>query len=458
MRVSEPTVKNGFFFTPTEPDKRYPGILKILDGGRIEIHLTSDENAFVSFDEMFIGRLIGKIEGGYTTLEDCSYETMNLSLGGGAATSLITARIAYIGMGMPEECQFDQFEFAVDELSEWYGKSAFRPILGMKPSDCVIDFGMPSTVTCHLPEGVILEIGMKATFPGKVKYPVTELRQQACLTIKADSCKPLSFFVSLSHKITRFLALCIGHPVAIHSLRVSSQEEGEKIPRWQDVYFQSLNNGTTAKKKRARAMLLPYSQIAEQFSAMLQAWLDEYDTLMPALHHYFAVQDEGLAYNDTKFLAIAQALEAFHRRTLPGYRWSKAEFSKKLAGIVEAVPEAEREWVKQRLCFANELTLGERLTALLEPFVEVFGGKATVELMVKDTKNTRNYHAHYDEKGEKKALKGAALVALVLRLQVLFTLCLLGRLGMPPELAINLVKQPNLARLLGNAKHILAED
>ncbi|MEE4149565.1 hypothetical protein V2I94_12115 [Pseudomonas viridiflava] len=197
MRVSEPTVKNGFFFTPTEPDKRYPGILKILDGGRIELHLTSDENAFVSFDEMFIGRLIGKIEGGYTTLEDCSYETMNLSLGGGAATSLITARIAYIGMGMPEECQFDQFEFAVDELSEWYGKSAFRPILGMKPSDCVIDFGMPSTVTCHLPEGVILEIGMKATFPGKVKYPVTELRQQACLTIKADSCKPLSFFVSL---------------------------------------------------------------------------------------------------------------------------------------------------------------------------------------------------------------------------------------------------------------------
>ncbi len=98
------------------------------------------------------------------------------------------------------------------------------------------------------------------------------------------------------------------------------------------------------------------------------------------------------------------------------------------------------------------------MTALLEPFVEVFGGEATVELMVKDTKNTRNYHAHYDEKGEKKALKGAALVALVLRLQVLFTLCLLGRLGMPPEAAINLVKQPNLARLLGNAKHILAED
>ena len=457
MRVTEPTVKNGFFFTPTEPEKRYPGILKILDGGRIELHLTSEESAFVSFDEVFIGRLIGKIEGGFTTLEDCSYETMNLSLGGGAATSLITARIAYIGMGMPEERQFDQFEFAVDELSEWYGKSAFRPVLGMKPSDCVIDFGMPSTVTCNLQEGVELEIGMKATFPGVVKYPVTELRQQACLTIKANSCKPLSFFISLSHKITRFLALCIGHPVGIHSLRVSSKEEGEELRRWQDVYFQSLNNGTTAKKKRARAMLLSYSQIAEQFSAMIQVWLDEYDTLMPALHHYFAVQDEGLAYNDTKFLAIAQALEAFHRRTLPGYRWSKAEFTKKLADIVGAVPEAEREWVKQRLCFGNELTLGERLAVLLEPFVEVFGGQATVELMVKDTKNTRNYHAHYDEKGEKKALKGAALVALVLRLQVLFTLCLLGRLGMPLDLALDLVKQPNLARLLGNAKHLLAE-
>ncbi|WP_223282371.1 HEPN domain-containing protein, partial [Pseudomonas amygdali] len=251
---------------------------------------------------------------------------------------------------------------------------------------------------------------------------------------------------------------CIGYPVAIHSVRVSSIEEGDELPRWQDVYFQSLNTGTTAKKKRGRAMLLPHSQIAEQFGAMVQAWLNEYDTLMPALHHYFAVQDEGLAYNDTKFLAIAQALEAFHRRTLPGYRWSKDDFSKKLASIVESVPEAEREWVKQRLCFANELTLGERLGVLLEPYVEIFGGEANVELMVKDTKNTRNYHAHYDKKGEKKALKGAALVALVLRLQVLFTLCLLGRLGVPLEMALNLVKQPNLARLLGNARHLLAEE
>jgi hypothetical protein len=458
MRVTEPIVKNGFFFAPSDPGKRYPGILRILDGGRIELHLTSDENAFVSFDEMFIGRLIGKIEGGYTTLEGCSYETMNLSLGGGASTSLITARIAYIGLGMAEERLFDQLEFAVDELSEWYGKSAFKPTMGMKASDCVIDFAMPSTVTCRLQESVVLEIGMKATFPGRVNYPVTELRQQACLTIKADLSKPLTFFTSLSHKITRFLALCIGHPVAIHSLRVSLKEEEEELPCWQEVYFQSLNSGTTAKKKRGRTMLLPYSQMGEQFGAMIQAWLGEYDTLMPALHHYFAVQDEGLAYNDTKFLAIAQALEAFHRRTLPGYRWSKAEFTKKLAGIVEAVPEAEREWVKQRLCFANELTLGERLTELLEPYADVFGGQATVSLMVKNTKNTRNYHAHYDEKGERKALKGAALVALVLRLQVLFTLCLLGRLGMPLALALSLVKQPNLARLLGNANHLLAEE
>lgn len=455
MRVLEPIVKNGFFFSPADPEKRYPGTLKVLDGGRIELHLTADENAFVSLDEMFIGRLIGKIEGGYMTLEECSYEKMNPSLGGGASTSLISARIAFIGMGMPEECLFDELEFAVEELSEWYGKSVFKPRIGADLSDWTIDFKLSEPFECKLHDDSRLEIGMKATFPGRVNFPVTELRQQAYMTIKADSPKALNFFISLSHKITRFLALCVGHPIAIHSLRVSSTGEDGKKER-QEVYFQSLNSGTLAKKRPGQLMLLPYSQIIEQFTPLLQAWLVDYNTLMPALHHFFAVQDESLAYNDTKFLAIAQALEAFHRRTRPGHRWPKDEFRKKLDAIVSGAPEADQEWVKQRLCFANELTLGDRLNTLLEPFVDVFGGNAAIEQMVKDTRNTRNYHAHYDEKGEKKALKGAPLVALILQLRVLFTLCLLTRLGMPTEEAIKLVRQPNLSRLMRSANHLIA--
>lgn len=457
MRILEPIVKNGFFFSPADPEKRYPGTLKILDGGRIELHLTADENAFVSLDEMFIGRLIGKIEGGYMTLEECSYEKMNVSLGGGASTSLVSARIAFIGMGMPEECLFDELEFAVEELSEWYGKSVFKPRIGTDLSDWTIDFEPSEPFECNLHDDIRLEIGMKSTFPGRVNYPITELRQQAYMTIKAGSPKPINFFISLSHKITRFLALCVGHPVAIHSLRVSSTEK-DCTKEWQEVYFQSLNNGTPAKKRSGQLMLLPYQQIADQLTPMLQAWLTDYDTLMPALHHFFAVQDENLAYNDTKFLAIAQALEAFHRRTRSGQRWPKDEFRKKLAAIVSGAPEADQEWVKQRLCFANELTLGDRLNSLLEPFVDVYGGSVAIEQMVKDTRNTRNYHAHYDEKGEKKALKGAPLVALILQLRVLFTLCLLTRLGIPTVEAIKLVRQPNLSRLMRSANHLIANN
>lgn len=453
MRVLEPIVKNGFFFSPADSDKRYPGILKILDGGRIELHLTADESAFVSMDEMYVGRLIGKIEGGFMTLEDCSYEKMSLSPGGGASTSLISARIAFIGVGMPEECHFDELEFAMDELSEWYGKSVFKPRISTDFSDWAIDFSPAQPVNYRLDDDTSLEIGMKSTFPGRINYPVTELRQQAFLTIKVSSPKPLKFFTGLSHKITRFLSLCIGNPVAIHSLRVSSLED-DGTREWQEVYFQSLNNGR-AKKRPGQLMLLPYAGIADRFSTMLQAWLMGYDTLTPALHHFFAVQDETLAYSDTKFLAIAQALEAFHRRTRPGNRWPKNEFRSKLDAIVARAPEADQEWVKQRLCFANELTLGDRLSSLLEPLVDVFGGVAAVEQMVKDTRNTRNYHAHYDEKGEKKALRGAPLVALTLQLRVLFTLCLLTRLSMSTEEATRLVSKSSLARLLRTAKHLI---
>ncbi|OCW20441.1 hypothetical protein BB029_26805 [Pseudomonas sp. S3E12] len=68
------------------------------------------------------------------------------------------------------------------------------------------------------------------------------------------------------------------------------------------------------KKEAWTANVVSIRSITEQFAPMLRAWLSDYDTLMPALHHYFTVQDESQAYNDTKFLAIAQALAAFHRR------------------------------------------------------------------------------------------------------------------------------------------------
>ncbi|QUW66216.1 hypothetical protein KFQ04_01315 [Pseudomonas synxantha] len=64
MYLSQPIVKRGFFYSPADSDKKYPGVLTISDGGGVELELTADDSAFTSFEGMEVGRLIGLVEGG----------------------------------------------------------------------------------------------------------------------------------------------------------------------------------------------------------------------------------------------------------------------------------------------------------------------------------------------------------------------------------------------------------
>src|SRR5688500_18281645 len=78
MRIVEEIVRSGFFWLPNEPEKKLAGILKILDGGKVELEIFGYFGAF-SENEKF-PRILGKIEKeGRVTLESCFYHTKNLS-------------------------------------------------------------------------------------------------------------------------------------------------------------------------------------------------------------------------------------------------------------------------------------------------------------------------------------------------------------------------------------------
>lgn len=454
MYVATDIAKNGFFFDPQLPKKRYPGTLTISDGGRVELEITADEPAFIPYDETVIGRLIGQVEGGFVTLEGCEYRSMHLSFGGMTGKSLITARLAFVGLGLEGSVKFTSLRFSVDCLSEWLGKSVFEVGFGRSIEDWKLAIKRPEPVQCALPDGTKLKIDHDIRLPGAIRYPTLELHQEAFIQVTPAEPQPVEFYQKLSHRITRFFSFLIGRPVPIHSLKIKVDDSDIGEPhKWLDLYFQSLNSSAKSSTN-PRDMLLPHSTIELRFGSILSAWLDEYENLMPALHHYFAVQDGSLAYLDTKFIAIAQALEAFHRRTCNSTKWSKAEYKAKVSAIIDGCPEVDREWLRNKLNFGNEITLAERLRELIDPFASVFGEEAIIDLIVRGAVKTRNYHAHYDPKGAAKALKGTALIALTLRLQVLFTLCFLTRLGLKDEEALELARSSPLQRLLGNANYI----
>ncbi|MGO4310000.1 HEPN domain-containing protein [Pseudomonas sp. KB_15] len=454
MLIPEPIVKSGFFFTPSNSDDKYPGTLTISEGGRAELEITSTKVAFISFNETEIGRLIGEVEGGYVTLEGCTYRTMSFPFGATPEKSLITAETVFDGVGFDELPPFSSLRFCIDGLSEWLGASAFQINHAKSFEDTTITMQRPEEVRCTLPDGTALEINIEMKVPGSIKFPTTELFQQAYIVVKPTEPKPLKFFQKLSHQLTRFFSFTIGKTVAIHSLNADFEDdELSDFQKRVRVYFRSLN-GTDKAEFSRREMLLGYRRLAPRLEALLGAWLNDYDNLMPALHHHYSVQDGSHRYADTKFLAIAQAVEAFHRRTFDTRKWPKVEYKEKVRAILAGCPEDERVWLNGKLAHGNEISLAERLHQLIDRFGAVFGDEDAIHQIVRGTVNTRNYHAHYDPLGEAKALKGAALVALTYRLRVLFTLSLLVRLGYTEEEAIKVADFDYLKRMLSTANAI----
>ncbi|SDY38192.1 HEPN domain-containing protein [Pseudomonas salomonii] len=454
MYLAANVVKNGFFFTPDNVDRQYPGILTISNGGLISLEITANERAFTTFDERVIGRLIGQVEGGYLTLEQCEYRQSSLSLPGTASKSIISSQLALVGVGLSEPAKFSSFQFCINNLSEWLGKSAFKISIGSSFDEWSIKLQRPDPIEYELSDGTKFIIDIITRVPGGTKYPTMELYQQAYIEITPIESQNLDFFKSLSHRITRFLSFAIGKPVAIHSLKAKIDDpEVNEIHQWSEIYFQSLNN-SVQKPLRSDEMLLSFSSISSRLGDLLSLWLREYENLGPALHHYFSVQDDTHAYIDSKFLSMAQALEAFHRRTSNIKKWSNEDYKRKIAPILAACPEVERTWLRERLNFGYELSFGERLHLLIDDIVEVFEGKNNADAIVQGTVRTRNYQAHYDLAGAKKAVKGAHLVSLILRLRVLFALRLLMHLGLTQQEAVELTKTPPLKLFLKSANFI----
>src|SRR5690606_30630984 len=111
---------------------------------------------------------------------------------------------------------------------------------------------------------------------------------------------------------------------------------------------------------------------------------------------------------ENSFLNIAQAVETFHRRFRNNLVLPKDEYEKKKRDIMGAVPIEHKDWLKDKLNFANELTLHQRLEQMLSEFSNQTLNtviKNRVEF-IRDIKNSRNYYTHYDSKLKTKAKNG----------------------------------------------------
>ena len=148
---------------------------------------------------------------------------------------------------------------------------------------------------------------------------------------------------------------------------------------------------------------------------------------------YFSTKTDAQRYIDGKFLALAQGLETYHRRTSDEVWMDKSQYESLKQEIIENCPEEHRDWLSGRLEHGNEINLRKRLQAIVEPFKQYLDNSKERAKLLKKIVDTRNYLTHYNTELEKDAAEGRDFWVICQKMEAIFSLHFLAVIGFTEE-------------------------
>jgi hypothetical protein len=409
--------------------------MTIEDGGDVTLEVLgplagSNNIGGNKSEEWRIPRIVGRIsDDGCVTLEDCVFRQKKIS-SSGVVNATLEPRLIIIGaLYEPnEEILLDRFRFSLEGLEEWLrwepAKIFRRPELSM----IELRHTIPSEISFALKSGAILKFGsIDSITPGRSS---TFIKSKAYIEIIRQDPEEIEEFIRLCRRIRAFFSLATDRSVNIFDVVAHSRfatsgvgEEKYEIPL--KVFYKSTLDVRNNERLHWRQMLFSIGAIRDSVPDIINAWLAAYDTVAPAIHLYFGSVEGGHKYVQARFLALAQAIETYHRRTAEGTRWPEPDFQSLVSEILSDAKPQHRNLLEEKLRYANELPLRARVKSLLAAFPSQFGTKKERSAFCDIIVSTRNYLTHYDKRSEAHVPQGAQLWAICMKMEILLKLHLL---------------------------------
>ena len=403
MKVKKNIKKIGYFWLPSNPNKKLAGILNIKDGGdiSIELHGLFGSNPYEEITLWQLDVILCDIEEyGKVTLIDCKYTHGKKSGEGIKFKNNIKCDYAFIGAHFQskEDLKFKNLIFRVEGLNAWTAISfidiqhdeQLNPIITNKE---IQDIDVKINAFCDLKFIFNLRRTWLPHALGANDH--AEIHQDTYLKLLADSNTSFFDFYILMKKLANFFILAIDYQVSIEEITVQQEGlfveciNGKKTDLLQDIKV--FTNKTLYKKHYEEIewpdMMFRYRDIVD-FQETINRWLDMYNIIEPSLELYFAVIFSKDNYLKSQFLMLVQALEGLHRR------------------------------IKK-----TNVNLEKRLEELFQEFVNLYSHEEIKEYIV-SIKDTRHYLSHYYEKEKDKIIDDTDyeinINTLILLLKILF--------------------------------------
>lgn len=334
---------------------------------------------------------------------------------------------------------FDKSFCRFDRLEQWLDASPFNETWSYDPFkiNLVVDKGTSGDLASFLGH-TIGKTAEVSTGPSDLTaYTVTVRSYLYCQTDKPQS---LGWHFAVASRLQGLGSLCTGYYLPLTNLKLrvfdSNLQEDER-PQEVEIFAQMQHPESANRPKHERPLFTAPELLAANAHS-IEHWFKQHDVIDSAINLFFAVTGSKQMFVNVRFLLAIQALEVFHRRTSKLIPMPKSSYKKLRQHLISTIPEdapsAMRDKLVNLYAFANEPSLMQRLTDVIEGLNSDFG--ETVPgfsgPFARSIVDTRNYNTHFTPSLKKKALDGGEMYWAGRRLVLLLTYLFLKQIGIQP--------------------------
>lgn len=437
MRLESEYIKTGYFWLPNQYENKIPGILTVKNGGKIELevvgHLEGGNSSFGKLEEF--DRIIGHVENdGLVTLDNCFYTERNLPTAGIAKSKIYVARVlSGAAYDENEVATFNSLSFSIDCLDEWLNVSGIITDSDSENKTATIKYTLPDNISYKLDNGMGLEICFHCSLPGFSASYEAKVSQRAYLKLTSEKLRPLCDYTEIAFILTTFLCFATDTTVSLKNLVALSSEIQIEPDRKRlaqiKIYYSSIPFTENKPDIKWHRMIFTYPTIRHNAQNFINNWIQAYEVMEPAINLYFSTRNGEHKYLESKFLALSQGLETYHRRTSDELLMDPELYEQLVQTIIGKCPEPNIEWLKGRLNYGNEITLRTRLKRIIEPFKSKLGNNRERQKLLRKIVDTRNYLTHYNESLKSQSAEGTDLWQICEKMEIIFQLHFLKVIG-----------------------------
>jgi len=277
---TETIIKKGHFWLRGKESEKLSGEVTIEDGGSITLNLFGIFHEGLDVNKYF--DILGFLENNHgVTLKNCHYVRRTL-FNVGFPSAFIKSERAILGVHFLKEQDplFNEISFSTESLIEWLDLSAIR--IGKDFSEVTIDIFEP--IEHKLQNGDTISIFFGTNGPSQPVSSVLKVTQTAYIRYSSKNLLTINDLYSIAYCIRDFIALGVDHSVFLSNVIVHSPEtKNYTLYKGCRVFQKDVNFKEAPLKTRKDNMLFGYQFIKDEFSKIINNWIEIYTENIDAM-------------------------------------------------------------------------------------------------------------------------------------------------------------------------------